>query len=766
MRLQRGEKRYFVWQRLLAVVLMAALLPLVSLQQTLAADTTAETVSVSIQVTYGQTEARKILDEINAYQSAEDQAVYDCGLEKCAMQRAAEIALAYITTRPDDREADTVYAEALSCDKGENEYEEMILCYTETAQMAASEWISNDAVKKVLIGSDKYIGAARVNYQGTYYWVLICSDASTPTPQTGAYDGTETRSILIRSNRITERVVSNCPSGTITLYEGEYYDLSKCNASIKVAGHARDEYCALVGDVEVMIPDTSVVTFNKTSLYAQRAGSTNVSVTCGGLAASPFTVVVQQPRISGATIDAIPDQTFTGYEIRPSVKVRIGSTVLTENKDYTLQYQYNVNVGTAYVTVTGYGNYSNTGSKSTYFRIIAPSVSNATVSSISDQTYTGNPICPAVTVYVNNVLLIEGTDYTVSYSNNVNIGTAIATITGMGRYGGTRTQSFRITGPNLNAASIEAIPDQLYTGSDIRPTVTVTVNNVTLRQNTDYYVSYLNNRNEGTATVTVTGTGNYTGTKTTTFRIIGKNISNTTVNSIDTQRYTGNEIRPTVTLKIGSVTLRQNVDYTLAYRDNIQPGTASITITGAGSYSGSRTVTFKIARASLSSATVKAADQTYNGKARKPSVTVRLNGKTLSRGDDYDVAYRNNKKPGKATVVITGIGVYNGTKKGSFIIKPGKVTWISGRATTNEKGKAASLSWKKDSYATGYELYHSSKKASGYKRVGTLTKNSYTACTHNRLSSGSHYYKVRSYILVDGKKYYGAFSNAKGVKIK
>ena len=631
MRQTGAKRRYFVWQRLLAVVLVVALLPLAPLRQTQAADTNAETLSVSIQVTYGQTEARKILDEINACRSAEDKAVYDYGLEKCAMQRAAEIALTYITTRPDECEADTVYEETLSADKGNNSYMEMMLCYTETAQKAVSEWIKSDAVKEVLIGSDKYIGAARVNYQGTYYWVLICSNASTQTPQTGTYDGTETRSILIRSNLITERVVSNCPSGRITLYEGEYYDLSKCSASIKVAGHERDEYCALVGDVEVMITDTSVVTFNKTSLYAQRAGSTNVSVTCGGLAVSPFSVVVQQPCISEATIDAIPDQTFTGYEIKPSVKVRIGSTVLTENRDYTLQYQYNVNVGTAYVTVTGKGNYSNTGSKVIYFRIVAPSVSNAVVSSIPDQTYTGYPICPAVTVYVNNVLLREGTDYTVSYSNNVNMGTALVTITGMGKYGGMRTENFYITGPNLNAASIAAIPDQLYTGSDIRPTVTVTVNNVTLRQNTDYYVSYLNNRSVGTATVTVTGMGNYTGTKAITFRILGKYISNTTVNSIETQRYTGKAIRPAVTLKIGSVTLRENTDYTLAYRDNIQPGTASITITGAGSYSGSKSVTFKIAQASLASATVKVSDQTYNGKARKPSVTVRLKDKTLSR---------------------------------------------------------------------------------------------------------------------------------------
>lgn len=342
------------------------------------------------------------------------------------------------------------------------------------------------------------------------------------------------------------------------------------------------------------------------------------------------------------------------------------------------------------------------------------------------------------------------------------MGTASVLITGIGSYSGTKTVTFRITGPNLNSATIAAIPDQLYTGADIKPVVTVTLNNITLRQSMDYMVRYSNNRNIGTATVTVTGLGNYTGSKTTTFRIIGRDISNTTVSSIGTQRYTGYEIRPTVTVKIGTVTLQQYVDYNLTYRDNINPGTASITINGIGSYGGSKTVTFKIAQVSLSSATVKVSNQTYNGEEKTPAVTVRLNGETLTEDDDYMVEYRNNKKPGKATVVITGMGDYSGTKKATFVIRPKKVAGLSVRA----KAKAASLSWKKDSYVSGYELYRSRKKASGYKRVGTLSKNSYTACTNTKLSSGTYYYKVRSYILVDGKKYYGAFSSVKSVKIK
>lgn len=774
MRQKSEKKKECTWKRLLAVVLAAVLLPLTPLQPVKAAGATE---TVSIQVTYGQTQARALATQINALrtninnknaasvasggavQTALPQLQYDYGLEQAAMQRAAEVALVYsATTRPDGNPISSCYSPS--------NVVENISCAGATVAQIYSSWTSAHSLSEyenMTNPSNVAVGIGHVTYNGKDYWVAAFSDHASGSGWLQEDNGTVTCTVNIESTRITDRMIAGVPTGTVTINVGDYYDLSKCKASVQINGHdLRSEYCPLVGGVSAAPADTSVVTFNGTSLYAQGIGSTSVNITCGGLAASPFTVVVQQPSISQAIIDTIADQSYTGYELRPTIKVRIGSTLLTENIDYTVKYENNINIGTAFVTVTGIGRYVNTGSKSAYFRIVAPTVANATITSIPDQSYTGYAICPAVTVYVNSILLREGTDYTVSYSNNVNMGTASVIITGIGSYSGTRTTTFRITGPSLNSATIAAIPDQLYTGSDIRPTITVTVNNTTLRQNTDYYVSYSNNRNVGTATVTVTGRGNYTGTKTTTFRIIGKDISNTTVSSIGTQRYTGDEIRPSITVKIGAVTLQQNVDYKLTYRDNIAPGTASITISGIGSYSGSKTVTFKIAQVSLSSATVKVANQTYNGELKMPDVTVKLNDETLMQDEDFEVEYRNNKKPGKATVVITGLGDYSGTKKATFVIRPKKATWRSIRP----KVKAASLSWKKDSYASGYELYRSKKKSSGFRRIGTLTKNSYTACTNTNLSSGTYYYKVRSYVLVDGTKYYGAFSNAKSVKIK
>lgn len=771
------EKRGYGWRRLLAVMLTAALLPLSPLQPVKAAGATEP---ISIQVTYGQTEARKLAEQINALrteintkkQAASGGAIqtdlskleYDCGLEQAAMQRAAEVALVYnTTTRPDDTAIASAYP-------GLTNVVENISCMGSTAAQIYSSWTSNatsSEYKNMTNANKKAVGIGHVTYNGKDYWVAAFADAPSGVGTLPVDNGKVTRTINMESSLITSRTITGVPTGTVTINVGDYYDLSECKASVQINGHyPMSDYCPLVGDVSVQADKTSIVTYNGASLYGESEGEATLTFSYGGQTTASCKMIVRKPRIDQATIDTITDQSYTGYELRPAVKVRVGSTLLTENIDYTLKYEYNVNIGTAQVTVTGINRYANTGTRTAYFRIVAPSISSAIITSISEQSYTGYAICPAVTVYVNNILLREGTDYTVSYSNNINIGTATVTITGIGVYSGTRTTTFRITGPNLYSASIAAIEDQLYTGSDIRPTVTVTVNNTTLRLNTDYYVSYSNNRNVGTATVTVTGRGNYTGTKTTTFRIIGKTINNTTVSSIDTQRYTGDEIRPSVTVKIGSVVLQNNVDYTLSYRDNIQPGTASITITGTGSYSGSKTVTFKIAQASLSSATVKVSNQTYNGKTKKPEVTVKLNGDELWQDEDYEVEYRNNKKPGKATVVITGIGDYSGTKKAYFIIKPKKMTWVSGKPVANENGKAAALSWKKDSYASGYELYHSTKKSSGYKFLGKISKNTGTSCTHNRLKAGRHYYKIRSYVVVDGEKYYSTFSSVKGVTIK
>lgn len=71
-------------------------------------------------------------------------------------------------------------------------------------------------------------------------------------------------------------------------------------------------------------------------------------------------------------------------------------------------------------------------------------ISKLTFSKVSNQTYTGKEIKPAVTVTQGSKKLVKGTDYTISYKNNKSVGTATITITGKGKYTGTKKISFKI----------------------------------------------------------------------------------------------------------------------------------------------------------------------------------------------------------------------------------------------------------------------------------------------------------------------------------
>lgn len=505
--------------------------------------------------------------------------------------------------------------------------------------------------------------------------------------------------------------------------------------------------------------DYTVKYYNNTNVGTALVYIEGIGTYVGSSTVVEFRIV--STSLANATIDAIADQNYTGYSVCPSVTVRLGGKTLVNGTDYYVTYTNNTTIGTACVTITGRGIYAGM-SKSTYFQIVTPSITNATVVNISDQTYTGSPLYPTLTIYADGYgLLQEGRDYTLSYQNNINIGTGYVIITGYGSYSGSRQVSFRIVAPSISTATVTAIPDQLYTGNAITPLPTVSLNGLALTQYVDYTVSYSNNRNVGTATMTISGRGNYTGSRTLTFRILAKNLSNATVSSIPTQKYTGSFITPSVTVKIGDNVLTQYTDYTLSYSNNREPGTASITITGTGTCSGTKTVTFKIAQPSISSATVKVSDQTYSGYEKTPNVTVKLNGVTLEEDEDYELEYRNNVNVGKATVVIYGAGDYDGTKKATFVIKPAKMKWKSVKA----KNDSAVLKWTTQSRVDGYEIYRSKSKSSGYKRLGSLDQ-SVSSCTNPRLSKGTYYFKIRSYVEIDGKKYYGAFSAVKKVTIK
>ena len=147
------------------------------------------------------------------------------------------------------------------------------------------------------------------------------------------------------------------------------------------------------------------------------------------------------------------------------------------------------------------------------------SISKASVTlSTSTYAYDGKAKKPGVTVKLNGKTLKNGTDYTVSYSNNTKVGTAKVTIKGKGNYTGSVSKTYSIKN-NFKKATVSGISNKSYTGKNITQSITVKYNGKTLKKGTDYTVSYSNNKSIGTATVKIAGKGSYTGTITKTFKI-------------------------------------------------------------------------------------------------------------------------------------------------------------------------------------------------------------------------------------------------------
>ncbi|WP_278870056.1 fibronectin type III domain-containing protein [Ruminococcus bicirculans (ex Wegman et al. 2014)] len=233
--------------------------------------------------------------------------------------------------------------------------------------------------------------------------------------------------------------------------------------------------------------------------------------------------------------------------------------------------------------------------------------------------------------------------------------------------------------------------------------------------------------------------------------------------STSTYAYDGKAKKPGVTVKLNGKTLKNGTDYTVSYSNNIKVGTAKVTITGKGNYTGSVSKTYSIKnnfkKATVSGISTKA----FTGKNITQSITVKYNGKTLKNGTDYTVSYSNNKKIGTATVKIAGKGSCTGTITKTFKINPAKQEIQKLTA----KSKAFFVDWAQKGSATGYEIqYATNSKFTSAKKV-TITNNKTDKTTVSKLSGKKKYYvRVRSYTTVKGTKYYGAWSASKSVTTK
>ena len=400
---------------------------------------------------------------------------------------------------------------------------------------------------------------------------------------------------------------------------------------------------------------------------------TGLQTTSGSAATLSYDVDFSGISFDNMDLDvSVEDATYTGQELTPAVTVKAGPTTLTRGTDYNVSYSDNVNAGTGTVTITGMGSY--TGTKTATFSIAQKPLASSMAEAIPDQAYTGDACNPKPVLKDGGTTLREGVDYQVDYGANVDAGKCSLTVTGMGNYGGTLQVPYTIKKASIGDASAAAVPDQTYTGSPIAPSPTLSYNGRTLAEGTDYSLAYSNNTAAGTATIIITGKKNFEGTKAVAFHITPADISGAKVSPIAGQTYTGGELRPDVTVTLAGKTLAAGVDYTVAYSDNTNAGTAKATVTGTGNYTGSLAASFKIVAADIVDTDVYIPHQTYTGEKIEPSVTVTLDGKTLTAGTDYTVTYSDNIDVGTASVVITGQGIFTGTKTSTFQIMPASIS--------------------------------------------------------------------------------------------
>ena len=228
-----------------------------------------------------------------------------------------------------------------------------------------------------------------------------------------------------------------------------------------------------------------------------------------------------------------------------------------------------------------------------------------------------------------------------------------------------------------------------YDGKAKKPGVTVKLNGKTLKNGTDYTVSYSNNTKVGTATVKITGKGNYTGSVSKTYSI-KNNFKKATVSSISTKAFTGKNITQSITVKYNGKTLKKGTDYTVSYSNNKSIGTATVKITGKGSYTGTITKTFKInpAKQEIQKLTAKSkaffVDWAQKGSATGYEIQYATNSKFTSA---KKVTITNNKTDTKTISKLSGKKKYYVRVRSYTTVKGTKYygAWSASKSVTTKK---------------------------------------------------------------------------------
>lgn len=391
--------------------------------------------------------------------------------------------------------------------------------------------------------------------------------------------------------------------------------------------------------------------------------------------------------ISKAKIEINGKFYYTGEEVKlssttssgkPQLKVTMGSgknqKTLTEQTDYRVTYENNINAGKATITITGAGEYI--GKKSAAFTINKRALVDKAPADKASKGVIQTPKLSANNIKKN----FDGTWKPSADGNLINADDGIK-----------GTLLIPYNGYPLAPEIVFGSLNYDVSGKEVKQEMS----------SNDYKVTYkIGSWKDGKAPVnaTITGKGNYSGSVriNNIFTLTALNLADLTI-EVAPVSYTGKAVKPAVTFskKDGTVlNLKQGAAYSLSYKNNVEATNAKTTkkpqvtvkVKGNGwiidksnattkKATSEKTLSFTIDQAEIIKANVAdIALQTYKGKMLTPAITIKVNGKKLKAGKDYTVTYTNNiKRSGSmiGTVKIRGKGNYftRGTIEKTFVIK-------------------------------------------------------------------------------------------------
>ena len=663
----------------------------------------------------------------------------------------------------------------------------------------------------------------------------------------GNYEGTRTETVSVAAKDINTLTLPKIDAqkytgSEITVVSGKVGDSKfeikdgnytlELNKDYKIVNYENNKN---VGTATINIVGTGAYTGKASISFPIVAAELNGSIVYRGTTGD--TPVIPDQAYSYAKVTSDKGYTFDFADTPTAGKLTVidkdGKVIPTSK--YTVSYKDNTAAGTATITVEGKAGYSLNAVNT--FKIVPAKLSTLVDSSATfavetkDYYYTGEAIEPSVDVVLKDgsYKLVKDTDYKLTYSDNVNAGTdsAKVTLVGLGNYAGIETetdintkltQKFEIKKTAIRATDIVAKDVAYLGGLPVTPDVTITNQNSgkALVEGTDYTVEI---KEGGTAVGQVkaviklsdaakknyTLVGSTNGEYNITFNVTAKNLADVTVNAIEDQIATGEQIKPAITVMNGSVKLVEGTDYEVTYGDNKEAGEGTVTIkalTSSKNYTGSQTVKFNIVEKAAEVGQAMIADVKVSGNTVTPILSGDVDGAV---GYDYVLATEENTTDGRIDISKNVLSTHTNfyyVPEGTYYVychawkrgEDGKKVFgewsnikeVKVEATTPStptitsvkvKGSTVTVTYTESENATGYDvvLGTSVKKVNGERRpveYGKLVKKNVeegtVEVTFTNVPAGTYYAGLHAYnrTSANASKVFSKWSNHKTARVK